>query len=109
MDGSLLLDCQICQRFSEVDRNMEGRITPAEYELPGWLLVTLSTPQLSEVTGVPMLTLTLQLPELVVTVLFGGQVIVGFTLSVTVIFWLHVAELPAASNTVHFTTVTPLE
>ena len=70
-------------------------------------MVTLATLQLSEVDGVPRFTPVAVQPVFVITALFGGQVIVGFTLSVTVTVWLHVAVLPDPSVTVHVTTVVP--
>ncbi len=50
----------------------------------GALLVTEATEQLSAVVGVPNETLVAVQPELVVTFLFDGAVMVGLTLSVTV-------------------------
>jgi hypothetical protein len=47
-------------------------------KLAGALLVTLATPQLSETVGAPRLTLDAEhRPESALTVLVGGQVIVG--------------------------------
>jgi hypothetical protein len=51
---------------------------------PGALLVTEATPQLSAVVGVPRATPVAVQPVLVVAVTFAGQVMVGFTLSLTV-------------------------
>jgi hypothetical protein len=45
--------------------------------LAGALFVTLATPQLSAVTGVPRVTLVALQPELAATTTFEGQVIVG--------------------------------
>ena len=50
----------------------------------GALLVTLATAQLSEVTGVPKVTLNATHPLLAYTETFAGAVIVGLTVSVTV-------------------------
>jgi hypothetical protein len=51
---------------------------------PGALFVTEATPQLSAVVGVPRATPVAVQPVLVVAVTFAGQVMVGFTLSLTV-------------------------
>jgi len=72
----------------------------------GALFVTLATPQLSVVTGVPMLP-AYPHPLLVNTFAVAGQVMVGNTLSITVITWLQVEVLPEASATVQTTVVEP--
>jgi hypothetical protein len=71
-------------------------------------LVTEATPQLSPVTGVPKATPVAVQPLLVVAATAAGQLIVGFTLSVTVTFWVQVAVLPLLSVTVQVTVVTPM-
>ena len=58
--------------------------------MEGWSFVTLATVQLSTVVGVPRSTPVAVQPLLVVAATSAGQVIVGFTLSVTVtvkLFW----------------------
>jgi hypothetical protein len=74
----------------------------------GALLVTLATPQLSLVTGVPKATPLAVQPELVATVTAAGQLIAGFSLSVTVTFWVQVVVLPLLSVTVHVMVVVPI-
>ena len=74
----------------------------------GALLVTLATAQLSEVTGVPKVTLNATHPLLAYTETFAGAVIVGLTVSVTVTVWVAVATLPLPSVMVHVTVVTPI-
>ena len=74
----------------------------------GALLVTVATPQLSEVVGVPRLGVAVQLPGSVDTLGRSTHVIFGFSLSFTVTFCLHVAVFPEVSVTVQVTTVSPL-
>src|SRR5437660_1142769 len=77
-------------------------------KLAGASLVTVATPQLSPVTGVPSLTpLAAHLPASTLTVTAAGQVMVGFSASFTVTFWAQVAVLPEVSVTVHVTVVSP--
>ena len=52
--------------------------------MEGWLLTTDAMLQLSPVVGVPNETPVAVHPVLVVVFILAGQVIVGFTLSVTV-------------------------
>jgi hypothetical protein len=73
----------------------------------GALFTTLATEQLSAVTGVPKDTPVAVHAVFVLTVIAAGAVIVGTTLSVTVITCVAVAVLPAASNTVQVTVVFP--
>jgi hypothetical protein len=70
-------------------------------------LLTLATPQLSEVEGVPRLTPVAVQPVFVVAFTVAGQVIVGFILSVTVTVWLHWLILPIPSATVQVTVELP--
>jgi hypothetical protein len=75
----------------------------------GWLLVTLATVQLSAVVGVPSdAIVALQEPASALTFTVGGQVILGFWVSVTVMIWVQVAVFPLASVTVKVTVVEPV-
>ena len=72
------------------------------------MLVTVATPQLSAVTGVPSATFdALHLPLSAFTVTAIGAVMVGFWLSVTVTVWVAVDLLPFTSVTVQVTVVVP--
>ena len=73
----------------------------------GAVLVTLFTPQLSLVIGVPSTTLVDVQATLVVPDVAAGAVIVGFTLSVTVTVCVAVAVLPDPSVTVQVTVLAP--
>ena len=66
-------------------------------KVPGALLVTEATPQLSAVVGAPSVTLKALQAELALTVTAAGAVMVGFCVSFTVIVKLAVVVLPAAS------------
>ena len=74
----------------------------------GASLVTLSTPQLSVVTGVPKSnaeTSHVATDEIVIAV---GATIVGFTVSTTVTVWLALTVFPLPSITVQVTVVVPI-
>jgi hypothetical protein len=74
-----------------------------------WSLVTLATAQLSAVVGVPRLaTMALHEAGSALTFTVGGQVIVGFWVSVTVTICVQVAVRPLASVTVQVTVVEPV-
>src|SRR6185312_5258448 len=74
----------------------------------GASLLTLCTPQLSLVTGVPRSTfMAEQLPLSATGVTSAGAVIVGFWSSLTVTVWVAVAVLPWISVTVQVTVVWP--
>ena len=77
-------------------------------KVAGALLVTEATVQLSEVAGAVSTTVAKQEPGFVLAFTAGAQVMVGFSLSVTVTFWVHVFVLPALSVTVHVTVVVPI-
>src|SRR5260221_14787808 len=73
----------------------------------GALLVTLATPQLSAVTGVPSDTFVALQPELAVTIRLVGQVIAGVVWSRTTTICWQVAVFPLASATVQVITFVP--
>jgi hypothetical protein len=73
----------------------------------GALLLTLATPQLSAVVGVPKLTPVAVHPVLVVAVIVESPVIVGGWVSFTVTINVDVAVLPAASVATQVTVVDP--
>ena len=74
----------------------------------GALLVVLATVQLSEVMGVPNITpLAVQVPKSEFTDTAGGQLIFGFSVSLTVTICVQVAVLPEPSITVQMTVVLP--
>jgi len=50
--------------------------------------------------GVPGFTIALSAPDAAVTVLSGGQVIVGGVMSWTIILWLQILKQPLVSTTV---------
>ena len=75
----------------------------------GWLFVTLATPQLSPVVGEPKDETTAeQFPASLLTLILDGQLIVGFSLSVTVTVCWHWLRLPWISATVQVTIVVPI-
>ena len=78
---------------------------------PATCAITPATLQLSAVTGDPSVAVVVQFPvasdEVVVTTL-AGQVIVGFSSSVTVTVCVQLAVLPLPSVTIHVTVVTPI-
>ncbi len=74
----------------------------------GALLVTLTTLQLSAVTGVPRATLYATHPLFAFTVTFDGAAIVGTTVSITVTVCVAVAKLPLPSTTVQVMVVVPI-
>src|ERR1043166_1438706 len=77
-------------------------------KLAGALLVTLATPQLSAVAGVPSTTpLALHRPVSAFTVTRPGQVMLGASVSSTVTDWVQVLLLPLRSVTVQVTSVVP--
>src|SRR5262245_34616080 len=82
------------------------RLVPSG-KMAGALLVTLTAPQLSEVSGVPRLRLVALQPELAATMTFAGQVIVGGVSSRTTTNCWQLAELPLLSVAVHVTTLVP--
>src|SRR5712671_1914696 len=82
------------------------RFVPAG-KLAGALFVTLATPQLSAVVGVPRVTLVAPHPELAATTTFEGQVIVGGVWSRTTTSCWQEAEFPLASTTIQVTTFVP--
>src|SRR5512145_661433 len=74
-----------------------------------WAMVV-ATAQLSPVTGTPSVTVVVQLPVAsleVVSFTSAGQVIVGFSSSVMVTFWMQLAVLPLPSVTIQVTLVSP--
>ena len=73
----------------------------------GALLVTVETLQLSPVTGTPKDTPVAVHAELVTTTFVVGQIIVGFTVSLTVTICVQVDVFPEPSVTVHVTIVLP--
>jgi hypothetical protein len=73
----------------------------------GALLVTLATPQLSAVVGVPKTTVVAKQLAFAEAETFDGAVIVGLVLSITVTTCVAVAVLPAPSVTVQTTVVVP--
>src|ERR1043166_4852697 len=77
-------------------------------KLAGALLVTLATPQLSAVAGVPRVTpAALHSPMLAFAVTVPGQVMLGASVSSTVTDWVQVLLLPLRSVTVQVTSVVP--
>src|SRR3989442_13517862 len=74
----------------------------------GASLLTVATPQLSEVTGAPSATPEAEhTPASALTVMAAGQVIVGGSLSTTVTVCWQVLLLPFTSVAVQVTTVVP--
>ena len=69
--------------------------------------VNLVTEQLSAIVGFGVITLAVQLPAPTFCEIFAEQLIVGFTLSVTVTVWLAMVVFPDPSITVQVTVVTP--
>ena len=80
-------------------------VTPATWA------ITPATLQLSPVVGAPRTAFVVQFPvasaEVVVTTL-AGQVMVGFSSSVTVTVCVQLPVLPLPSVTIHVTVVTPI-
>ncbi|MFN9971543.1 MAG: hypothetical protein ACK58T_16800, partial [Phycisphaerae bacterium] len=68
----------------------------------------LTTPQLSDVTGLGVLTERVHVPELMVVLMFAGQVMVGAIPSTTFTIEVHVDELPLTSVTVRVTVFGPI-
>ena len=75
---------------------------------PAMVQVKVVTLQLSAMVGLDVPNVALHKPNDAVVFRLAGQVIVGFSTSVTVTFWLQVAVLPDPSVTVQVTTVTPI-
>ena len=65
------------------------------------------TAQLSAVIGLVVTTEVAQVPTVTLAVILEGQVMVGFTLSVTVTVIVHVLEFPVLSVAVHVMVVVP--
>jgi hypothetical protein len=75
------------------------------------LVITKSAPdeQLSVAVGVPKFTpVAVHTPASATTLTLAGQVIVGFSVSVTVTLWVQLWVLPAASVAVQVTVVVPI-
>lgn len=69
--------------------------------------VSFVTAQLSAVTGLEIVNVELQLLGLLLVIIFAGQVIIGFWLSVTVTVMVQEAERPWVSVTVQTIVVGP--
>ena len=67
----------------------------------------LNTPQLSVAVAGKRVMVAPQIPGSLSTISAPGQVIIGFSLSITVTFCVQVCVLPATSVTVQVTVVTP--
>ena len=76
--------CVAVAVFPEPSVTVQVTVVVPNWNVVGALLVTEATEQLSAVVGVPNETPVAVQPVLVVTFLFDGAEIVGFTLSVTV-------------------------
>ena len=93
--------------FPEPSVTVQVTVVFPSGKVAGALLVTEATEQLSPVVGVPKANPVAVQAVLVVVTIAAGAVIVGTTLSLTVINCVAVAEFPAPSVTVQVTVVFP--
>jgi hypothetical protein len=100
--------CVAVALFPEASVTVQVTIVVPVKKVVGALLTTLATEQLSDVVGVPKLTLNATHPSFAVKATFVGAVIVGNSVSITVTVWLAVAKLPLPSTTVQITVVVPI-
>src|SRR5574343_610706 len=105
--STIVTICVAVDTFPELSVTVHVTVVFPIGNTKGALLVTLTTEQLSVVTGVPNITFTAKHPMFAGQVIADGAVIVGFVASVTVTNCVAVAVFPEPSTTVHVTVVVP--
>jgi hypothetical protein len=99
--------CVAVDTFPLLSVTVQFTVVVPNGKIAGALLVTVATPQLSAVVGVPSTTVVAAQFAFAETTIFAGATIVGFVLSITLTVCVAVAVLPAPSVTVHVTVVVP--
>jgi hypothetical protein len=99
--------CVAVDTFPLLSVTVQFTVVVPNGKIAGALLVTVATPQLSAVVGVPNTTVVAAQFASAEATMFAGATIVGFVLSITLTVCVAVAVLPAPSVTVHVTVVVP--
>ena len=103
-----ITSCAHVAVFPLPSRTVQITVLVPTGKLAGALFVTVTTPQLSAVTGTPKFTfVATHRPAAALTVTLLGHAIVGGCASVTITSCAHVAVFPLPSRTVHTTKFVP--